>query len=130
MQPLDASVVIRIIDDDPSFRTALAFVLEQEGFRCRVYDRAETFMTAEDGTEPGVLLLDVHMPGMTGLELLGVLRTRFSELPVICMSGHADPNLPLLSLESGARVFLPKPFGVDILLKAVETACGSCRKPA
>ena len=62
------------------------------------------------------------MPEMTGLEVLQRLGERHSDLPVICMSGHSDPNLLIQSIESGAAVFLAKPFGVKALLAAIDRA--------
>lgn len=126
MQPLNPSAdpdfVVRIVDDDPSFLLSLRLVLEQEGFICRTWSRASSFLEEESGEKPGVILLDIHMPEMTGLEVLLRLGERHSDLPVICMSGHSDPNLLIQSIESGAAVFLAKPFGVKALLAAIETA--------
>ena len=124
MQPLNPSAdpdfVVRIVDDDPSFLLSLRLVLEQEGFICRTWSRASTFLEEESGEKPGVILLDIHMPEMTGLEVLQRLGERHSDLPVICMSGHSDPNLLIQSIESGAAVFLAKPFGVKALLAAID----------
>ena len=122
MQPLNPSAdpdfVVRIVDDDPSFLLSLRLVLEQEGFICR----AGTFLEEESGEKPGVILLDIHMPEMTGLEVLQRLGERHCDLPVICMSGQSDPNLLIQSIESGAAVFIAKPFGVKALLAAIDRA--------
>ena len=125
MQPLNPSAdpdfAVRIVDDDPSVLLSLRLVLEQEGYVCRTWGRASTFLEEESGEKPGVILLDIHMPEMTGLEVLQRLGERHCDLPVICMSGHSDPNLLIQSIESGATVFLAKPFGVKTLLTAIET---------
>ena len=118
MQPLKSSFVIRIIDDDPSFRTALAFVLEQEGFLCRVYNRADDFLRSEDDRDPGVLLLDVHMPGMTGLECARAIQDMDPRTIIVFATAHDDYMAQ--AFEVYAFDYMVKPFKLERVMKTLE----------
>ncbi len=112
-----------IIDDDQSIRWVLDKALSKAGFRvCTFTDAAEPELLLRQ-TRPDVLLTDIRMPGIDGLELLRRIRARHPELPVIVMTAHSDLDSAVASLHGGAFEYLPKPFDLDEMVQVVRRAC-------
>jgi two-component system response regulator FixJ len=116
------NAMIHLIDDDEDVRKALAFMLGTAGHAIRVYDSATTFLANLDALQPGVIITDVRMPGVDGLELQRRLAARAVRLPVIVMTGHGDVPLAVEAMKAGAVDFLEKPFSDDVILAAIEKA--------
>ena len=114
--------VIRLVDDDESVRTALGRVLALAGYEVRHYASAGDFLLAEPDDTPGCLLLDVQMPGPSGLDLQQALRRRGSRLPVVFLTGHGDILSTVRAIKAGASDFLCKPIERQTLLAAIESA--------
>ncbi len=100
--------LIRLVDDDPDVLEGLQFLLESEGWRVAAYASAEAFLTADAPSVPGCLVLDFHMPGMTGLELQKVMTERGYNLPILFLTGHGDIDLAVAAVRRGAVDFLQK----------------------
>jgi FixJ family two-component response regulator len=113
---------IHIVDDDDSFRTALARLLTAHGFIVREYSSAGDFLLAWPADALGCLLLDVRMPGPSGLELQAALAERGDALPVIFLSGYGDVPTSVRAMRRGAIDFLTKPVDTGALLSAIRTA--------
>lgn len=111
-----------LIDDDPGVRDAIALLLAVNGYRTQVFADAVTFLRAFDPTWRGCLLLDVRMPGLSGLDLQARLRDRGIELPVIIITGHGDVETARLAFRAAATDFLEKPIDETRLLAAVSEA--------
>jgi FixJ family two-component response regulator len=124
--------VIHLVDDDESMRTALGRLLGAAGYAVRHYRSAGDFLLAEPDGAPGCLLLDVQMPGPSGLELQQALRRRGSPLPVVFLTGHGDIPSTVQAIKAGASDFLCKPVEAQTLLAAIETALalGASADPA
>jgi FixJ family two-component response regulator len=113
---------VHIIDDDASFRRALGRLLQAEGFAVREYTSAGEFLISSPEHHCGCILLDIRMPGPTGLELQDALRQRDVQLPIIFLSGHGDIPTSVRAIKAGALDFLTKPVKRPDLLKAVHAA--------
>lgn len=120
--PDQDGVVVRVVDDDDAMRRSWIFLLEGEGWQVRGYPSAEHFLAEEDGFAPGCLLLDVRMPGRSGLELQEEMRRRGLELPIIFVSAHGDIDMAVHTLKRGACDFLQKPVDDERLARAVAAA--------
>jgi len=118
----DAASVIHVIDDDDSFRTAVARLLKAAGYEVRTYRSAGDFLLDAPRNGPGCLLLDVRMPGPSGLELQEALAKNGDSLPVIFVTGHGDIRQSVRAMRHGAVDFLTKPVKRKELLSAVEQA--------
>ena len=116
------SALIRLVDDEPDVRAALSLMLEIEGWRCVSYASAREFLV-ENMDSPGCLVLDVRMPGMSGLELQQAMEERGIELPVIFLTGHGDITTAVHTMKYGAADFLEKRGDPLALAGAVERAC-------
>jgi FixJ family two-component response regulator len=114
--------VIHIVDDDEGFRTALARLLVAHGFLVREYASAGDFLLAWPTDALGCLLLDVRMPGPSGLELQAALAERGDALPVIFLSGYGDIPTSVRAMRRGAIDFLTKPVDTGALLSAIRAA--------
>ena len=99
-----------IVDDDEAVRDSLRWLLEANGYRVRSYDSAERFLSDYDPNLVGVLIVDVRMPGMSGLELQEHLIARRSTLPIVFITGHGDVPMAVSTMKKGAVDFLEKPF--------------------
>ena len=119
---MGADSVIHIIDDDASLRTALQTLFRSVGLTSKAYDSVQSFLDAERGDAPGCLLLDVRLPGMSGLAFQDQLTSLGVDLPVIMMTGHGDIPMSVRAMKAGAVDFLPKPFREQELLDAVALA--------
>jgi FixJ family two-component response regulator len=111
-----------IVDDDPSFRDSLQFLLESVGLEVRIFSSAQEFLAAADPEAPGCLLLDVRMPGMSGLDLQNELANAEISLPIIFITGHGTVPMSVQAMKAGAVDFLQKPFDEQDLLNAVNQA--------
>jgi FixJ family two-component response regulator len=111
-----------LVDDDEALRRAMVRLLASCGFTVRSFGSAEEFLSAYDPSESGCLLLDLRMPGLSGLELQEQLARRGSQLPIVFLTGHADGAMRDLALRSGASGFLEKPAREPELLEALERA--------
>lgn len=111
--------LVRIIDDDADARSATSFFLSVMGWEIREYQSAADFLENDDGTRPGCLVLDIRMPGMTGMELQLKLRERNSDLPIIFLSGHGDIDMAVHALKRGAFDFQEKNTKPERLQAAV-----------
>jgi FixJ family two-component response regulator len=111
-----------VCDDDPDFRAALQRLIESAGLRVKPYPSAESFLEEYDPSHPGCVVLDMRMPGMTGLQLLEELNNRSTLLPVIVLTGYADVPTVIRALKAGAFEFLEKPFDEQALLERVRAA--------
>jgi two-component system, LuxR family, response regulator FixJ len=111
--------MVHVIDDDEALRESLLFLLNAAKFQVRSYESAEAFLDAMGHAEPGCVITDVRMPGITGLELIRRLKTNHAAFPVIVISGHADVPLAVEAMKLGAVEFLEKPFEEGALISAV-----------
>ena len=113
---------VSIVDDDESVRGALTRLLDSVGFRVEVFDSAEDFLTSARLTDTACLIVDVRMPGMSGLGLQAFLNTNHCWIPIIFISAHDDGQARSRALKAGAVDFLKKPFSEDALLSAIRSA--------
>lgn len=114
--------VIHIVDDDAAVRDALSVLFEAEGLASKVYPSARAFHEAGTLAEAGCVVTDVHMAGMSGLQLLRRLRSSGGDLPVVIITGRADRALAAEALAAGAAAFVEKPFHADEIIAAVRAA--------
>lgn len=113
---------VHVVDDDDGFRTGLTRVLNASGLRAVGYRCAGEFLLSDAAATPGCVVLDVSMPGPSGVELLDALATRESAPPVIFVTGCADVSISVHAMKSGAVDFLTKPVNAGILINAVRNA--------
>lgn len=111
---------IYIVDDDEALRDSLVWLLESSGYRVCAYESSESFLDAYQCSMTGCLVLDVRMPGMSGLELFEELRLRHCSLPVIFITGHGDVPMAVSAVKRGAVDFIEKPFGDRDMLGLIE----------
>lgn len=124
----DEAPLIRIVDDDGDLRDALLYMLSQEGWEAAAFPDAESFLRSAAPSAPGALILDVRMPGMSGIELHRELRRRGFEQPVIFLTAHGDIDMAVEELRHGAFHFLQKPLDPEKLLSAVAQAVEADRR--
>lgn len=117
-----AGILIHVVDDDASLRTALARLLGAAGFAVATYDCAASFMAAPPADSPGCILLDVNMPGLSGLQLQDYLLSIHSPLPVVFLTGEGDIAMSVRAIKAGAEDFLSKPVASADLFDAIERA--------
>ncbi len=117
-----AREVVFIVDDDPAICEGLSELLESAGFHAQTYSSAEEFFGRWDPSMVGCLVLDVRLPGISGLEVQAKLAESGASIPVIIMTAHGDMPMVRKTLKAGALEFLIKPFQDEELLNAVEQA--------
>jgi FixJ family two-component response regulator len=115
---------IAVVDDDASLREALKGLLRSAGFHAEVFASAEEFLRSGRLRGTACLILDVRMPGMSGVELQERLMGTDPAVPIVFISGHGDEEVRALALERGAVEFLQKPFSDEALLNAIAKASG------
>jgi RNA polymerase sigma factor (sigma-70 family) len=115
---------VYIIDDDAAVRDSLALLLRLHGFDTVEFESAETFLSGVAADWSGIVLVDLRMPGMSGLELQSELLARKIELPVIVITAHGETSAARTSFKSGAVDFLEKPIDREQLLNAVREGLG------
>jgi two-component system, LuxR family, response regulator FixJ len=111
-----------IVDDDEAVRSALRLLMKSVGHAAVCFESAQEFLARYQAHQPGCLVLDVRMPGMSGLELQQELNRRGAIIPVIFVSGHGDIPMAVEAMHAGAREFLQKPFKDQDLLDSVAKA--------
>ncbi|WP_339405058.1 sigma-54 dependent transcriptional regulator [Pseudomonas helleri] len=121
-QPIDPHVQVILIDDDPHLRQALHQTLDLAGLKVLPLAQAAGLADRVGRDWPGVVVSDIRMPGMDGLELLAQLHAQDPDLPVLLITGHGDVPLAVQAMRSGAYDFLEKPFASDALLDSVRRA--------
>mgnify|MGYP002533412128 CR=1 FL=1 len=117
-----AHALVRIVDDEADLREALSFVLDMEGWKTVTYGRAEDFFTGDSPSEPGCVVLDVRMPGMSGIEAQHEMRSRGIALPIIFLTGHGDVDMAVGAVQDGAFDFLLKPVDNERFLNSDREA--------
>lgn len=120
--PVDEDPVVRIVDDDDGDREALAFMLESSGWKVQAYSSARDFLVNDAPSQPGCVVLDVRMPGMTGLELQEEMNCRGFRLPIIFLTAHGDVAMAVGAMQKGAVNFLLKPIDPAAFARAVSQA--------
>jgi RNA polymerase sigma factor (sigma-70 family) len=114
--------VVWVVDDDEAMRSSLKWLIESVGMRVESHDSADAFLRGHYPGRFGCLLLDVRMPGMSGLELLDHLVREQMLPPVIIITGHGDVPMAVRAMKAGAVDFIEKPFNDEVLLDAIRHA--------
>jgi FixJ family two-component response regulator len=114
--------IIAIVDDDEPLREALGSVMKAAGFATNTFATAEEFLDSATQLETACLILDVRLPGMSGIELQKELADANSAIPIIFVTAHGDESLRDLVMKSGAAGFLNKPVRSDALLREIRSA--------
>ena len=114
--------LVAVVDDEGPVRAALGRLLRLAGYRVAAFESGEPFLASLANSRPACVLLDVNMPGLTGLQVQARLLANGMALPVVFITGSDDSTIDRLSLESGGLRVLYKPFGSDELLAAVRLA--------
>ncbi len=118
----DRQPTVYIVDDDDAVRASLRFLIESIGLPVTCYPSADAFLDTAPVDAVGCLVLDVRMPGMSGLELLDRLGLRKRDLHVLVITGHADVAMAVRALKSGASDFIEKPYNDQALLDRIQRA--------
>ena len=116
------SQTVFVVDDDEDMRDALTQLLESAGLRVEVHADGPQFLAAYTIDRPGCLLLDMAMPGMTGLEVQAALKARGLSIPIVFLTGHGDIPLAVRAVQGGAVDFLEKPVQGTVLIERVKRA--------
>jgi two-component system nitrogen regulation response regulator GlnG len=120
--------VVWIVDDDQSIRWVLERALSQAGISRECFADAEAMLARLDAEQPDVVISDIRMPGIDGLELLSRIRERHQDLPVIITTAHSDLDSAVASYQQGAFEYLPKPFDIDEVIAVAERALALARE--
>mgnify|MGYP002594491359 CR=1 FL=1 len=115
-----SKAIVRVVDDDPDVRRSWQFVIEGEGWNVLTYASALEFLEKDSPFTPGCLVLDVRMPGMSGLELQEEMTRRGIDLPILFLSGHGDISMAVSTLKRGAEDFCEKPVEPAKLRESVR----------
>ena len=119
---MSETALIAIVDDDESIREALQSLLRSVGFRAKTFASAEQFLQSDQIETTACLILDVRMPGMSGLELQRRLIATQCRIPIVFVTAHGDEEARSRALQAGAVEFLLKPFSEEALLNAIQVA--------
>ena len=119
---MDASATVFVIDDDAAMRDSLKDLIRSVGLRVELFASAQDFLQSEHPDVPGCLVLDVRMPGLSGLDLQRRLADAGLTIPIVFISGHGDIPMTVRALKAGAMEFLTKPFREQELLDAISQA--------
>jgi len=119
------SPIIFIVDDDDAVLDSLSMLIESAGMKTEIFSSCREFLAKTALPQHACLLLDIHMPEMTGLQLQDELVKRGIKLPVIVMTGQADVPLAVRAMKAGASDFIEKPFAGDVMLDSVRRALAS-----
>jgi two-component system response regulator FixJ len=111
-----------VVDDDQAMRTSLEWLIESIGMRVKTFGSANEFLGSYYPGQAGCLLLDVRMPGMSGLELQAYLARQQIRLPVVIITGHGDIAMAVQAMKAGAVDFIEKPFNDNDLLRSIRNA--------
>ena len=114
--------LVFVVDDDASMRQALRSLIRSAGMRVETFASAEEYLRHEHPDEPACLVLDVRLPGSSGLELQRQLNASPNNIPIIFITGHGDIPMSVRAVKAGAVEFLPKPFRDQQLLDAIHAA--------
>jgi two-component system CheB/CheR fusion protein len=117
-----ADPVIHIVDDDPQLRDAIRMVFEADGHTVRSYATGEDFLAANEPCLDGCMLIDSNLPGMSGLELLAMLRPNGHTIPAIMITGSSEVSAAIAAMKAGATDYIEKPISRIDLLASVERA--------
>ncbi|MES2794086.1 MAG: response regulator [Planctomycetota bacterium] len=125
---LESPSIIYVVDDDTDSRESLLYLLQTVGLPTRAYPSAIEFLRELDINQPGCLVCDVRMPGMSGLDLFEKLTASGSQLPVIFITAYADVPMAVRALKSGAVEFVEKPFHAQTMLERIQRALAEDRR--
>jgi RNA polymerase sigma factor (sigma-70 family) len=114
--------VVFVVDDDPSVRASLKFLISTVGLQVESFDSADTFLHRKPPDAPSCLVLDVRLPGLSGLDLQRELAARNIRIPIVFVTGHGDIPMSVRAMKAGAVEFLTKPFHDQDLLDAIRIA--------
>lgn len=120
--PRSFSPIVYVVDDDASFRKSLLRLLRAHGLEAQSYDSAASFLKSGLTNRDGCILLDIRMPGLSGLDLQAALAKAACTMPVIFLTGHGDIPTSVWAMKKGATDFLTKPVDEDNLLKSIHSA--------
>ena len=119
---MNQAPVVFVVDDDASVRKALANLLSSVGLAVQTFGTAQEFLSSERPDAPGCLVLDVRLPGLSGLDVQRQLAEARIQLPIIFITGHGDIKMSVDAMKAGAVEFLTKPFREQVLLDAIQQA--------
>lgn len=119
---MSSEAIVFVVDDEPAMRNSLRRLFQSAGLAVQTYGSAQEFLDAYRPDAAGCLILDVRMPGMSGLELQKELAGRDTKLPVVFLTGSADVSMAVEAMHAGAADFLEKPFDNEILLARARMA--------
>ena len=119
---------VHIVDDDPAVRDALSVLFELEGYQVETFSNGEDFLARLRDSVPSVILLDVHMPGRSGLEVMEELAARHVSAPVLIISGQGDIPMAVAAIKQGAHDFVEKPFDGTEVVERIEKILASAKK--
>lgn len=117
-----SSQLVAIVDDDRSVQSAVKDLMESAGLSARCFGSAEEFLEWNQRNQTACLVLDVRMPGMSGLELQARLNAEGSSIPIIFITAHGEAKMKMQAMTAGAAGFLSKPFDHEVLLEKVRPA--------
>ncbi len=117
-----AGPTVYVVDDDPAMRSSLRWVIESVGLTVRTCASAQDFLLTYQASDPGCLVLDVRMPGMSGLDLQAELAARKIHIPILIITGYAEVPLAVRAMKAGAFDFIEKPFSDQTLLDRIRAA--------
>jgi FixJ family two-component response regulator len=118
----DADAIVFVVDDDPSIREAIKSLISLVGVRVETFGTAQEFLRSERPDLPGCVVLDVELPGLSGLDLQRELAAHGIKIPIIFITGYGDIPMSVRAMKAGATEFLTKPFRDQDLLDAIEQA--------
>ena len=116
------AATVFVVDDDPALRRSMRWLIESVGLRVQTFASAKMFLEMYDASVPGCVVLDVRMPGMSGLELQEQLRERQIDIPVIIVTGYGDVPMAVRAMKGGAVDFIEKPASDQVLLDHIHQA--------
>jgi FixJ family two-component response regulator len=125
--PPEPTPTVFIVDDDAFIREALETLVEAAGWTARAFASADMFLACQPAKGPSCLVLDVEMPGLSGLDLQARIADDRADMPIIFITGHGDIPMSVRAIKAGAAEFLTKPFAEQVLLEAIGSALDRSR---